>query len=199
MRKVHKNCTGFSLGETLVAVAILVIITAASLPAAVHVYRNAVDAANAQVLLSTTVNALRDELSTAWDVKAVSAAKEIVYKSSDIGSQSKIKLGTDDTSTQTILLEEYSKPEGAGWLDDGVKTGNSRPLVSKEMRRTTRDGSAFMTVTYTGVSYEKGYVKIEGLQVQRDGTAIAKMPETGLLIRVMTADETSSQTGGGGT
>ena len=199
MRKVHKNCTGLPLGETLVAVAILVIITAASLPAAVHVYRNAVDAANAQVLLSTTVNALRDELSTAWDVKADSTAKEIIYKSSDIGSQSKIKLGKDDTSTDTILLEEYSKPEGAGWLDDKVKTGISRPLVSREMRRTTRDGSAYMTVVYTDVSYQNGYVTFSGLQVQRDGTAIAEMPETGLLIRVMTADETSSQTGGGGT
>ena len=189
MRKVHKNCTGFSLGETLVAVAILVIITAASLPAAVHVYRNAVDAANAQVLLSTTVNALRDELSTAWDVKADSAAKEITYKSSDIGSQSKIKLGKDDTSTDTILLEEYSKPAGADWLTDVYGTVASRPLVSREMRRTTRDGS----------SYQNGYVTFSGLQVKRDGTVIAKMPDTGLLIRVMTADETSSQTGGGGT
>ena len=56
-----------------------------------------------------------------------------------------------------------------------------------------------MTVVYTDVSYQNGYVTFSGLQVQRDGTVIAKMPDTGLLIRVMTADETSSQTGGGGT
>ena len=199
MRKVHKNCTGFSLGETLVAVAILVIITAASLPAAVHVYRNAVDAANAQVLLSTTVNALRDELSTAWDVKTDSAAQAISYKSSDIGSQSKITIGKDDTSTDTIMLEEYSKPAGADWLSDVYGEVVSRPLVSREMRRTTRDGTSYMTVVYTDVSYQDGYVKFEGLQVERDGTVIAKMPDTGLLIRVMTADETDTQPGGGGT
>ena len=195
MRKVHKNCTGFSLGETLVAVAILVIITAASLPAAVHVYRNAVDAANAQVLLSTTVNALRDELSTAWDVKEdPSDPTGIIYKSSDIGGRSKITIGQDDTSTDTIMLEEYSKPEDTGWLmGDELVDSVSRPLVSKEMRRTTRNGSEYMTVTYNGVSYEDGCVKFEGLQVMRDkDTAIAKMPDTGLLIRVMTADETDS-------
>ena len=132
-------------------------------------------------------------------VKADSAAKEIIYKSSDIGSQSKIKLGKDDTSTDTILLEEYSKPAGADWLTDVYGTVASRPLVSREMRRTTRDGSAYMTVVYTDVSYQNGYVTFSGLQVKRDGTVIAKMPDTGLLIRVMTADETSSQTGGGGT
>ena len=194
MLKAQKSSTGFSLGETLVAVAILVIITAASLPAAIHVYHNAVDAANAQVLLSTTVNALRDELSTAWDVKTDSSdPKGIIYKSSDIGSQSKITLGEDkDTSTYTIMLEEYSKPGESDWLSDVFGDVASRPLVSREMRRTTRDGNAFMTVLYTGVSYQDGYVSFTGLQVERDGTVIAKMPEAGLLIRVMTAEETDA-------
>ena len=193
MLKVRRSYTGFSLGETLIAIAILVIITAASLPAAVHVYRNAVDAANAQVLLSTTVNALRDELSTAWDVKADSTG--ITYRSSDTGSQSKITVGQDPdvTSSQTIMLEEYSKPENSDWLaGDNIQNGKSRPLVSREMRRTTRDGQAFMTVTYSSASYEDGYVIFKGLQVKRDSTVIAKMSDPGLLIRVMTAEETGS-------
>lgn len=188
MLKVRKSYTGFTLGETLIAVAILVIITATSLPAAVNVYRNAVDAANAQVLLSTTVNALRDELSTAWDVKADSTG--ITYRSSDTGSQSKI---TVDEDSSTIMLEEYSEPENAGWLGgDSIQNGVPRPLVSGEMRRTTRNGQAFMTVTYSDVSYENGCVLFKGLQVERDGTVIAKMPEAGLVIRVTTADETGS-------
>ena len=196
MLKVRRSYTGFSLGETLIAVAILVIITAASLPAAVHVYRNAVDAANAQVLLSTTVNALRDELSTAWDVKKDSSdSKGIIYKSSDTGSQSKITVGQDPDvdSSQTIMLEEYIQPENSDWLgSDSIQNGKSRPLVSRELRRTTRDGNVFMTVTYKEASYEDGYVSFTGLQVERDGTAIAKMPAPGLLIRVMTAEVTDS-------
>ena len=107
-------------------------------------------------------------------------------------TQSKIKIGNDDTSTVTIMLEEYSKPADAAWLSDVHGDAVSRPLVSKEMRRTTRDGSAFMTVTYEEVSYQDGYVSFAGLQVKRDGTVIAKMPDTGLLIRVMTAEETDS-------
>ena len=49
-----------------------------------------------------------------------------------------------------------------------------------------------MTVTYTSASYSDGYVLFEGLQVKRDNAVIAKMPEAGLVIRVMTADETGS-------
>ena len=194
MLRERKKCTGFTLGETLIAVAILVIITAASLPTAAHVYRNAVDAANAQVLLSTTVNALRDELSTAWDVKVDSSTPpRITYNSSDTGSQSIITVEADpDTSSNTIMLKEYSKPSGATWLNDVYGEVASRPLVSGEMRRTTRDGNAFMTVTYSNASYEYGYVSFTGLQVMRDNTVIAKMPDPGLLIRVMTAEVTDS-------
>ena len=91
------------------------------------------------------------------------------------------------------MLEEYSEPENAGWLGgDSIQNGVSRPLVSREMRRTTRNGQAFMTVTYTSASYSDGYVLFEGLQVKRDNAVIAKMPEAGLVIRVMTAEETGS-------
>ena len=71
MKKL-KGGGGFTMGETLATVLILLMVAgvvATGIPAALNVYRNAVDAANAQVLLSTTINALRDELSTAWDVK----------------------------------------------------------------------------------------------------------------------------------
>ena len=190
MRKLLKksNCrAGFTLAETLVAVVILVLISAAALPAAMNAYRNAVDAANAQVLLSTTVNALRSELSTAWNVSAEETT--ITYQSADTGDKSVISLGED-----RIMLQEYSRDETPGWWGGAEKpTASPRPLVSDAMRQETRNNGAHMSVTYgpddVSISNDGMYITITGLRVERDGKVLAKMPdETGLLIRVMSAE-----------
>ena len=190
MRKLLKksNCSaGFTLAETLVAVVILVLISAAALPAAMNAYRNAVDAANAQVLLSTTVNALRSELSTAWNVSAEETT--ITYQSADTGDKSVISLGED-----RIMLQEYSRDETPGWWGGAEKpTASPRPLVSDAMRQETRNNGAHMSVTYgpddVSISNDGMYITITGLRVERDGKVLAKMPdETGLLIRVMSAE-----------
>ena len=215
MRKLLKksNCSaGFTLAETLIAVVILVLISAAALPAAMNAYRNAVDAANAQVLLSTTVNALRDELSTAWNVSVDGTT--ITYQSAATGDMSVISLmaiAEDRTLTQlsggstdqetTIALQEYSKDETQGWWDGDIEetTALPRPLVSDAMRRTTRNSNNFMTVKYTGASSVKSadgkyieYIKIDGLAVERDNKVLAKMPDAGLLIRVMGAESAAA-------
>ncbi|MCR5842409.1 MAG: prepilin-type N-terminal cleavage/methylation domain-containing protein, partial [Oscillospiraceae bacterium] len=190
VRKLLKksNCSaGFTLAETLVAVVILVLISAAALPAAMNAYRNAVDAANAQVLLSTTVNALRSELSTAWNVSADGTT--ITYQSADTGDKSVISLGED-----CIMLQEYSRDDNPGWWGGAEKpTASPRPLVPDAMRQETRNSGARMSVTYgpddVSISDDGMYITITGLRVERDGKILAKMPdETGLLIRVMSAE-----------
>ena len=195
MKKVLKrpnNSAGFTLAETLIAVVILVLISAAALPAAMNAYRNAVDAANAQVLLSTTVNALRDELSTAWNVSVDGST--IAYQSANTGDKSVISMGDN-----CIMLQEYSRETGEGtpgwWDGDNAKTSTSaRPLVSNAMRRTTRNSKNLMAVTYSSASFDGTYVTIKGLQVARDGSVLAKMPkaedsnDTILLIRVMSTE-----------
>ena len=194
--KKLNNGSGFTLPEMLIAVVILVMITASVLPAAVTAYKNAVDAANAQVLLSTTVSALRSELSTAWDVKTPNATT-ITYKSSDTGSRSVISIVEDK-----IWLEEYALDDNQNWhgSDDAPKTkeATKRTLVSGAMRQTTRNETEQMTVTYTNAAYADGYVEIEGLCVKRGETEIAKMPETGLIIRVMTGNPVTTDGGEGG-
>lgn len=195
LKKLNKG-SGFTLSEMLIAVVILVMITASVLPAAVTAYKNAVDAANAQVLLSTTVSALRSELSTAWDVKT-SDGTTITYKSSDTGSRSVISIEEDK-----IMLEEYALDYNQHWHDsnDAPKTeeATKRTLVSGAMRQTTRNETEQMTVTYTRAAYADGYVKIEGLCVKRGETVIAKMPETGLIIRVMSGNSVTTNGGEGG-
>ena len=79
---------GFSLGEMLATVMILVLaagMLAAGVPLAANAYRSVVETANAQVLLSTTMTALRTELGSAQTVETQAAEEtgKITYYSID--------------------------------------------------------------------------------------------------------------------
>ena len=68
--KKIRDAHGFTLAETLLAVLILLMVSgivAAGIPVAKKAYEKVVLAADAQLLLSTTVAELRDEIGTAWD------------------------------------------------------------------------------------------------------------------------------------
>ena len=68
IKKIKQNQSGFSLAETLMAVLILLMVSevvAVGIPSAASALSKIVDASNAQLLLSTTITKLRDELSTA--------------------------------------------------------------------------------------------------------------------------------------
>ena len=196
LRKLN-NRSGFTLAELLVTILILLMVSAVvaeGLPAAVNAYRKAVDASNAQILLSTTVNALRGELSTAWDIKVDGTT--ISYNSSHTGAESKIYL--DDK--KRIMLEEYTGDDSASdWLADKVKYGEGKILPSEAL---TKSLAGEMKVTYSGVARvpETGkveYVKITGLEVQNaEDKVAAKMPDSEdgadkevLLIRVLSGGE----------
>lgn len=191
--KKPNSSAGFTLAETLIAVVILVMITAAAMPAAVSAYRNAVDAANAQVLLSTTVNALRSELSTAWNVDVDADGTTITYHSADTGDESVISLESD-----SIMLQEYAIGEKPEWWGESTdeKPSIKRPLVSNAMRQTTRNSAEKMAVTYGGgtqkvvVPDDGMFITIPGLMVKRGDSVLAEMPDTGLVIRIMSAKAT---------
>ena len=98
MKKTRKlnSRGGFTLAETLLAVLILLmvsVIVATGVPVAKNAYEKVVVAANAQVLLSTAVNTLRDELGTAWDVEVVEEGEtepKIKYFCADTGARAEI-------------------------------------------------------------------------------------------------------------
>ena len=154
---------------------------------------SAIDAANAQVLLSATVNALRGELSTARDVKKVDD-QTITYTSARTGSQSKLFLDGgvikiqeyDDLAqgdTPEGFLEEDADSVSALQPDDG----GGHPLLDDAMRKTTRDGTP-MAVVYTGINVDEEHscVTISGLSVKRgeenDALELANMPDGADLI-----------------
>lgn len=189
--------TAFTLAETLITVLILLMVSAVvagGVPAAANAYAKAVDAANAHVLLSTTVNALRSELSTAWNVEEVD--KGITYYSSATGSQSMIYISGSDGK---IMLQEYvdlltareeevSSSTGASDSTEDNSIVPARPIVSDAM---TIKGKLTIGCGDDGnISYNKttGIVTVAGLQVKKGDQTIVKMPGTGLTIRVITKE-----------
>ena len=172
-KKKGKN--GFSLAETLVAVLILLMVSAvvaAGIPVAKNAYEKVTIASNAEVLLSTTVSALRDELGTGRNITTDENKKSVSYYSTRTGNHSSIFLGSlaDDDTVYTILLE-YS-----------VFTEKSEEKIQRQLvsaAASTKD----LTITYDAITYKNGLVYITGLKVTRKSNekVYASMEE--LIIR----------------
>ncbi len=170
MRKKLDTVRGFTLAETLLAVLIMLLVSTivvAGIPAAKSAYENVVLASNAEVLLSTTISALRNELGTSEIIdtpsgninitytdgditKSVTASKAIIYYNENRSSFS--VLFKDESDSKSVQLARYigydpvKKEISSGGL--GV---NSKPerLISKAA--ATND----LYVTYDSVTYNK--------------------------------------------
>ena len=172
---------GFSLAETLVAMLILLMVSAvvaAGIPAAKNAYEKVTLASNAEVLLSTAASALRDELGTASDITITDTA--IRYRSSRTGSYSEISLDENGV----IMLREYIGLTDESGSDPDESTsengsGISRQLVSSEA--STKE----LYVTYQGIEKSEtddGLVIVKGLTVHRK-TGTLKTESMDLKIR----------------
>ena len=72
IRKKLKSRAGFTLAETLLAVAILMlvsVIVATGIPVARKAYEKVVLSSNAETMLTTAISSLRNELGTAAEIK----------------------------------------------------------------------------------------------------------------------------------
>ncbi len=165
-----KEGAGFTLAETLLAVLILLLVSVimtTGIPAAKNAYENVVVASNAEVLLSTTISTLRNELGTAQDVE-VSEGTVITYYNSSRGAYSRIYKVDDDTIG---FIRYYSK--------DG-KSSDAAPLISKETA-TER-----LYVTYTGVEdIHNGVITIKGLSVKQESRTSDLATRPQLSIRII--------------
>lgn len=167
---------GFSLAETFLAVLILTLVTgviAAGVPVAASVYYKVVDSANAQILLSTTMTVLRDELGTASNIEVSNDEKSITYTTAGGGRVTILAVvppaeGTTGGSTP----EQYGITKQAG---DSSVLLVSRAAASKK----------FYT-TFAGVTKSDGVITFRGLEVisEKDGNTRAGIPE--FAIRVLT-------------
>ena len=169
------NSKGFSLTEMLLAVLILLMVTsvaAGGIPAAMRAYQNIVEAANAQVLLSTTMTRLRYELGKAKYLKSDSQT-QITFRNME-GSMSLLRLQeAGDSDGPGIYIVRYQ-------YDNGTESaGEPQLLVSKQAANGT------LHVTYTSVvpSTDKATVQFSGLSVKNEqGKTLAS---ESLTIRTM--------------
>lgn len=171
MKKYFKNRkeAGFSLAETLMAVALLSLATgivASGMSVVLDVYYKSIDVANAQVALSTTVTVLRDELSSAKNIEV--SSNEITYVNAHTGVLNKIFNG-DDTN---IKLQAYAN----------VESGNDAFLYSIVSDKAITDS---LNTSYDSVRYENGLIIIEGLKVTKKGNDSPYAKSDEIVIRAV--------------
>ena len=109
LKQLIKTKKGFSLTELLVAILILAMVSAVvagGIPVAKDAYEKITLSANAQVMLSTAISALRNELCTAEDVNIDSATGKIEYYDSSIKNYSSI---SKQGSKGDVMLTKYSR------------------------------------------------------------------------------------------
>lgn len=183
-----RSTAAFTLAEALIAVIILLLVTsivAAGVPAAIRAYDNVVTASNAEVLLSTTMSALRNELCTAKDVKPSSSKTALSYYNVAFGTQSEIsKAGSGSGEPLgTIMYRRYAPDT----IIDDVMTDTTTPkrLISKE----ASDKDKGLYVTYRTVDYSDGVVTFTDLTVKKKNGSDTPAKRTAYSIRVLSETE----------
>ncbi len=152
-RKLNSR-KGFSLTELLAAVLILGMVSsvvAGGIPVARDAYEKVTLSANAQVMLSTAISAIRNELCTASEVEPDASGNKLEFFSGNIQNNCSIEYGKDAEGKNSIMVIPYDDPS------------QRRNLVSD----AAGDGKLKVICTDKGMSYnkDKGIVTITGLRV----------------------------------
>ncbi|MBR2547687.1 MAG: type II secretion system protein [Eubacterium sp.] len=156
IREKLKDNRAFTLAETLIAILILLMVTsvvAAGMPAAISAYQKVERASNAELLLSTTISTLRNELGVSKDQEVNSGNTAITYYNESNNMMSRIYM-----SDGKIM---YKRNAGSDLSVEGEKEG--QPLISDALRTKSK-----LEVTYDSVSInsKKTLVEFDGLKVK---------------------------------
>ena len=184
----------------MIAVLILLMVVSivgAAIPTASSVYTKAVDTANAQVLLSTAMTVLRDELGNATEVDISSNKKTIQYRSGNNGRISKVFYSSADFSvtdsdgdtrsfTKGVYIWEYGVESITHDAETGdpvktvaFKTKFLRPLV------TGKAATRGLNLTFSNASEADHVITIGSLTVDREGGSTALAQKLDYSIRTL--------------
>ena len=145
-RKVIRNKKAFTLSETLIAVLIMLMVSSilvTGIPAAKNAYEKVFVKSNAELLKSTTISALRNELSVAKDIK-VTNDTTVTYSSRMYGTTCQLSIGNYGIKIQRNILDE----ETSSRL---VSSAASDKMIVKYDSVTEPDNNGVMTFTKLGV------------------------------------------------
>lgn len=195
IKRKLKNQSGLTLAEMLVATIILLLVSTIvvqGIPVAKNAYEKVVVAANAKVMLTTAITALRNELSTAQRIEQTDNTS-ITYYSSNRGADSKIYLssgtGVDSNyKVDTIMLQEYADYGDVSngdtstlqllnsVLNSDLESGASVSVSARELiasLEAQRGGTDKLYLCCDKIVYDKAnkQIKITGLKVCRTSDA----------------------------
>ena len=146
---------GFTLAETLLALLIVTLLTgivATGVPIAINAYKQVVDSSNAQVALSTTTSALRDELGLAVDVKPALDGTAF-YQRTD-GNWVMI----DNGNASSVGLVKHVYPDAPGGFNpNSPGVGAEMDLVPSAAIAGAKDGAG-LRVQMTGTDGSAPYI-----------------------------------------
>jgi len=191
IRKLRSEA-GFSLTEMLATTLIMSMvaaITAAGIPTAKTAYEKTILTANAEILLSTVVTGLTDELGTAWDVHDDGAGR-IIYYSADTGAGTQLRY---NETTHAIEKLDYAPIEGVTPTSIINPVSNAEHAgLSWQPMVTDAASAKKLYAKYDSATVTKGKVTITGLAVcKKDSdTIMAKYgnkDEIDLIIETETA------------
>ena len=165
---------GFTFTETLVSLLIIVLLTAlvaSCIPVAINAYKQVMNASNAQMALSTTTSALRNELGLAVDVKV--AANGSLYYQTGEGDWVRI-----DNGSVGLVKHVYKdaiggfKPDTPGTEIDAVSLVPDEAIEgasNDEPLRVSMGGASGASITYDASS---GVFTVHGIQVTSGSTQV---------------------------
>ena len=152
---------GFTFAEVMVALLIMVLLAtfvATSIPVAFTTYREVVGDTNAQVALSTTASALRDELGLAVSVKTEGGT--VLYQTGE-GTWAKIENGT-----KGLVKHEYAD---AGPMGAGADLGTTDLIPSTMIVGASGGDDLRVQLSADGsgayITYANGVFTVHGIQV----------------------------------
>ena len=167
-----RESKAFTLAEALVAMIIMLFVTAivvAGIPAAFDAYDNVFIASNAEVLLSTTASALRNELGTA-DIVDIDGTT-ITYYNEQYASYSRISLGRAESGEtlpndeKTIMYQRYAQDS---------ELGNAPSASGRFISKAASGENLFVTYTGVSISADGTYITFNGLAVKKIKNGVAE-------------------------
>ncbi len=184
MKQKLKSRRGFTLAEMLLTTLILAVITVImtnGVSSVTNAYNKMIRGSNAQILLSTTVASLRNELGTAQDITVT--GNTIEYRSARTGATSAISC---DEGEEPIMLDEYTDEEYDEFKEANPDMTFKRQLVFSD---TATDD---MFSVYSSVTYSKttNVVTFTDIEVRRGEDTLASLDS--LQIKIIALPESEA-------
>lgn len=181
LKRKAKSRSAFTLAETLVAILIMLMVSsvvATGIPAARRAYESVEMAANSELLLSSTISTLRNELSLAKDIKIEGTDKTSVsYLNPTTGTMSRIYMDKSDVNDKKIMYKMNAAV-------DGISTGDGEEatrLMSNAL--TTKVG---IEVTFDSITKSGDCIVFHNVIVKSRSDGVERTGRETVSIRIIT-------------